>query len=497
MRIGFAVLAFWWGMGVMPVALAADHEAWYRVDSPHFTLYTDKSPEDAREKARRLELFRELALMVTNSQAANEGPPLAIYLTSTLSQFKALSGLDSNYYAGANFARWGGDRMSVVRDFGDEDFNQSVLLGTYVVDLLRSNSGVRYPAWYVYGFSEYLSQVKFTDKMISYGLPAEVRLDQLRGQTIRPGLSWQSFDVLMSRDDRPDNAQLSSYDAQSWLATHFFMSDEARKKILIDYLNQFNQTGNAGEAYNDTIGKRYVNFFQEMVRYFAKGRYVTGNIEITGAAEYDISVTALDPADRLLVMGSAYSVNRNADACVLAFNERIALLPGDADSLAGIAYCKAGEGDFSAIANATLPDHASDTARLWLASAYMLQAKALKRAGKADTPVVDAAYAQVAAVLKNNKRSAKAVAIAAWVMEERANYEMAAKLYETASVYVPYDMEMVLAEASMLAKTGDLDRARLLFERYQIYSSESDRSAAAYRALQAQLYPDAKDEGQE
>ncbi len=473
-------------------AFSAGAGQWHKVESPHFVFYSDQSPDAAREKIQEMELFRELALMVTGIQAVEGGPKLEVYLASELSQFEDLSNLDGKQYVSKYFAGWAGDRAAVVRDFGDEDFNQSALLSMYVVELMFGNSAVLYPAWYVSGLPEYLSQVKFSDTNIAFGMAAQDRLDQLRLQNMDPRFSWEQYSMLMKRKRRPES-WVETYDAQSWLATHFFMSDEKRKKVLMAYLEAFNRHGDASKAYKDTIGERYTNFNQEMIRYFAKGRYVTGNIKLQKKVEYPTEVTALNAADVLMAKGRAYMLAGSADKCMAAFSERLTLLPDDVDSQAAIVQCKAYNDDYSGIDDVLLPETASESARLWLASAHQDHARALKKENKNYQQSVDAAYAEVAKVLKVNKQSAKAIAIAAWVMSERGNYEMAAKLYATAAIYVPYDTSLIFNEAQMLAELGREDEARVLLSRLMAYHRGGQLSEEG-RALYAKLYPEGGDE---
>lgn len=484
MRIGL-----WLLMALFPaVALAAEAAQWHRVESPHFVFYSDQDPDEAREKIYQMELFRELALMVTGIQPTEGGARLEVYLASSLSQYQDLADTDSAMYASRYVASWGGDRAAVVRDFGEERFNRNVLLSAYVTELMTGNSRALYPSWYMRGFSEYLSQVKIASQRIEYGMAAQERLDELRRQNMDPRWAWEPYAMLMNRSSRPES-WIGTYDAQSWLATHFFMSDEKRKRVLLDYLEEYNKHGDSSAAYKATIGKRYTNFDQEIIRYFAKGRYVSGVLNIKQKIEYPIQVVALEEADVLLMKGKIHVLVENPGKCENAFARRLSMLPDDAESRAGLALCKAYAKDFSALDGITLPDEASEVARLWLASAYMAFANNLGKEGKDNTLAANAAYEQVTAVLKDNKRSAKAIAIAAWVMSERGNHEMAAKLYQTAAVYAPYDLRLLFGEARALAALGDMDAARLAFDRLMVYHGDNELSDEG-KALKARLYPE-------
>lgn len=481
-------LDFWVLMLCFVMPLQASDEQWYRVESPNFVFYTDHDPDEAQEQIREMELFRELALMVTGVPVTEGGPRMQVYLASSMPQFQELASTDSIQYVSVFLTRWGGDRAVVVRDFGDEEFKASTLLGTYVTELMLGNSNALYPLWYIRGLSEYLSQVKVKKGVLSYGLAAQERLDQLRMQNMDPRWAWEPYPVLMNRKSRPDS-WIGTFDAQSWMAAHFFLSDEKRKPVLLAYLDEYNRHGDASAAYKNTIGKRYTNLDQELIRYFAKGRYATNTIKIAGDLKYPVEVTGLDAADAWLVKGQAYLLGDNTERCVEAFNQRLQLKPGNAESLAGLAWCKANKEDVPDLASIQLPDDASEQARLWLASAWLAQGERLRKAGKDYTATVDAAYEQAAAVLKTNKRSAKAIAIAAWAMEARGNFDMAAKLYATAAVYVPYEMVMRFGEARVLAEQGKLDEARNVFDRLMVYY-EDDELGEEAKALKAKLYPD-------
>lgn len=289
------------GLAVALVGLAAalvpnSAEArWLRAESPHFVIYSDGDEGALRRYAQQLERFDQLlrgihGMPVTGAAARR----LPIYLV----QNRAALGV---VYPGAPDSLGGFYSASerdvfavAVRTRGEND----VVQHEYVHHFVAQNFANAFPSWLNEGYAEYFSQTGEQGRDLVFGRPHRGRGEMLLA------VNWIPLQQVVTR--RPlefaDSLARSQYYGQSWLMTHWFMSDTARRQRLFGYLREVAGGARPDEALERAAGMPLAALQAELMAY-ARGALRYSNIPLSQFSEAEVSVTTLPPAaDDLLLL---------------------------------------------------------------------------------------------------------------------------------------------------------------------------------------------------
>jgi tetratricopeptide (TPR) repeat protein len=215
------------------------HAAWYQARTQHFTVYSEGNDEKLRGFAERLEKFDYLLRRLTGVTDPEAGAPVKVYLLSSEDKVKKLA-RNSNiagFYTTSDrnaFAVLSREAKDGKFDFGAEE----VLFHEYAHHFMLHHFPAAYPAWYIEGFAEFFSVVKFPkDGSIEFGHVPLARVPGLVLASPYPvkNLFARDTDGLSLRDgDR--------YYGTAWLLTHYY---------------QYNKTGRREEMqrYLDAVAK--------------------------------------------------------------------------------------------------------------------------------------------------------------------------------------------------------------------------------------------------
>lgn len=233
MRFLFAALLALSGLTMTTPLRAAE---WMEVKTVHFTLYGKQSQKDLVQLAVRLERMNRLLGMLLPGTAgtldSEAERPLLIYVLSA-SDVKSLSGnaLQAGFYS---FDKRNGYAV-VTRGEGAGPFSldqEVILFHEFAHHFMLANSNGAYPAWYIEGFAEFFSTLKFQDDgKVQFGNPPMVRVPQLVMAEIYP------LDKLLHQSARGLNrADGDRYYGAAWLLTHYLVTNKARGKEFEAYV---------------------------------------------------------------------------------------------------------------------------------------------------------------------------------------------------------------------------------------------------------------------
>ncbi|HET9862541.1 MAG TPA: DUF1570 domain-containing protein [Steroidobacteraceae bacterium] len=232
---------------------------WREASSDHFVIYADESAKQIRRYSDRLERYYSAMTFVLPSRKTRPSPSnrVTIYVVRSERMVRKLyGGGDSRYVKGFYLPRAGGSLAIIapidVAMGGKPSESELVLMHEYAHHFMAENAPYLVPRWYGEGFAEYFSTAKFdSDGAVGLGLPAQHRAYEL----------LEGADVSIERllDSKLYAAKKSkSYDnfyGRSWLLFHYLFTDDARRKLLVDYLNRLNrgeaELGAATAAFGD------------------------------------------------------------------------------------------------------------------------------------------------------------------------------------------------------------------------------------------------------
>ena len=207
---------------------------WREAVSPHFIVYSEGSARQLEQFATRLEKADQLLRISTGIKENEKITPLRVFLLDNIMDVQALVGSSRAagfYSSGQRYAY-----AVATRRNGDGPFDldaQSILLHEYAHHFMFQYFPAAYPAWYVEGFAEFYSTMKFKpDDSIEFGLVPMYRA---------PGLLINSvYPVAKLLASRPAGLSLEEgdrYYGTAWLLTHYLEFNQTRRKELSLYLD--------------------------------------------------------------------------------------------------------------------------------------------------------------------------------------------------------------------------------------------------------------------
>jgi len=201
---------------------------WVRSETPNFILHGEVGENLLREFARELEDFDGLLRALHGAMERSEGRPLPIYLVPHWSdQLRVKPDLEKT--VGGFYTATIGDTFAVMSLEHGEDRGRATLFHEYTHHFMAQHAPAAYPSWLVEGYAEYFKTTRFKPDVIELGVTNE-RIAWLRGT------AWQPYERILGRRAlEGERRDVAAFYAQSWILTHYMMSDPARLKRLTSY----------------------------------------------------------------------------------------------------------------------------------------------------------------------------------------------------------------------------------------------------------------------
>ncbi len=273
-------------------------ESWIKAESDHFIIYSNAPEKKTRAYIKKIEAFRTL----TNMLLGSEGGPqvkFEVYLLANPDQMLVVRPFFSQNVAGVYFnCAEGTSAYGAIQSGGDifEDQDQSlvVLFHEYSHYVMFQHAKSYYPAWYVEGFADYLSTADADKGTITIGEESKMRTWTLAEDR------WIGFDKVLNPDfgfagdKHNDQWEIQSFYAQSWLLTHYMLSDPARAKALNAYFALVAGGGDPIKSWETATGLKVNELHTVLERYRSKMYYL--KLPVADYADSGIQVTKL-PAE--------------------------------------------------------------------------------------------------------------------------------------------------------------------------------------------------------
>jgi hypothetical protein len=350
MRIWAALLL---GMGWMMALPGTAQAAWWQAKTRHFTVYSEGNDEKLRGFAERLEKFDFLLRRLYNVTDPEQGSPVLVYLLSNDRKVQKLAG-DPNiggFYATSDrtaFAVLARGEKTGKFDFGAEE----ILFHEYAHHFMLHHFPAAYPAWYVEGFAEFFSVVKFPKSgAIEFGHVPMARL---------PGLVLgQPYPVkhLFARDtDDLSRRDGDRYYGTAWLLTHFYQYNKTeRGKEIATYLQDLAR--GVPDRTPDSYFNGGLEGLEQDLKAYMRHRLSASSLKSNEMKIGEIVVSPVDPAQGALVEDELRLINHpksdDLPAIVTAIRATAAKFPDSAYAAALLAEAEwAAEDKDAALADA-------------------------------------------------------------------------------------------------------------------------------------------------
>jgi hypothetical protein len=282
------------------VAMPASAQ-WLRAESPNFVLYSQGSESRLRERILLLEDFDRLLRALTAGEEPAAENKLRVYIVQGNRELNLLRPVGPHM---AEFYTAAPEGIAAFVDGRADATGNHVLFHEYAHHFLLHHAPHAYPAWYVEGFAEFLATVDFARGHIDIG-----RFSPGRAHSLVEG-RWLPMERVLTGSPRGlDRDATSMFYAQSWLATHYFLSSPERQAMLWQYMAAF-RGDNPQEALRTATGMTPEAFDDELRRYIRGGRIAYRRMErALGEARPAIAVTRLTrAADDFILHAAALGI---------------------------------------------------------------------------------------------------------------------------------------------------------------------------------------------
>lgn len=199
---------------------------WRKATTDRFVIYSEGSEADLRERTERLHRFDRLIRAPFGLSLDPPARRLNVILSNGRRGMEEVwPGVPQN--AGGYYSSTEHDIYANLPRQGNED----ILLHEYVHHVMRQNFPVAAPAWFTEGVANYYMTARVDERETRVGYRDDNRV------AVMNRFSWMPLETMLTRRALSANReQMAVFYAQSWLLTHYLLSDPTRLKQLEAYL---------------------------------------------------------------------------------------------------------------------------------------------------------------------------------------------------------------------------------------------------------------------
>jgi hypothetical protein len=263
---------------------------WFRAESQHFVVYSDTRQEDVSTLLDNLEKLDHVLRIYTQPvrKAQPQEAKLTLYYHSRASDLRQIDdgmpadavGLYSSCAAGVQgFVRL----VERVPTLGDAELDKSPLDETlsfafeaYARHFLYRHTDIRTPRWFLDGFAQYFSSMRFSERQMVVGRAPKVVAEYLRH--IDSGQSYSlEYDAVLryalanARSLGGAEGVRLEFEAKSWLLMHHMLASDTRRRQLSRYLTLVEDGASPLTAFESVFAIKADDISTVMWRYGLKG----------------------------------------------------------------------------------------------------------------------------------------------------------------------------------------------------------------------------------
>ncbi|HTU11078.1 MAG TPA: hypothetical protein VMG08_09290 [Allosphingosinicella sp.] len=299
---------------------------WRRAESANFVVYGNMSEATLRSRVLLLEDFDRLLRALTSADEPDNLNKFHIYITDGPESLRSVRSFRQGV---AGFYTATPDGIAAFVDGREDREGNHVLFHEYVHHFMTANTSNSFPTWYSEGFAEYFATVRFGARRIDIG-----NFDRGRAYTLEE-MQWLPMDrILAGGMGGLTSAQVSQFYAQSWLLTHYFLSNGERQQALRRLLAAQRRLSDPAQALMVAMSMTPQQLNDELRRYIRGGSIAYRQMErASNATPPRVTITTLpaSAADMILVEGALRIgiPDENRQPTLLRVRAAAARYPGD------------------------------------------------------------------------------------------------------------------------------------------------------------------------
>lgn len=332
-----------------PADLPRNTGDWVRVDSDHFTLFSDADPGHVRALAADLERLRAALLGLVPGLARPAPRPTSLFVfrdERAFRPYRRLDGATPAKVAGFFASHERGDYLAI--DGSPRSEPRRVLYHEYLHQVVAAHFPAA-PLWLNEGLAELYSSVEVDGETARVGLPIREHLDWLERHSLIP--LPELFAMDRSSPDYHEGSRRGVFYAESWaLVHHLLIGAPERQPQTVRFLELCREGTPPADALVeafDTTSSGLERELRESVRALLFS-YV--RVPVGAAVATESRIEPLAPAEVLYRLGDLliHTAPHLAGEAGAHFEAALDLDPDHAPSIAGRGIVAAHEGDHAA-----------------------------------------------------------------------------------------------------------------------------------------------------
>lgn len=212
-------------------ALPKPSEMWFRVDLPHFTLFSNADCARTLEVGAGLERFRSLLETIAEGVKTEPSLPSRVYVfrdSQSFEDYRGRSGI-AGYFIETSDESY----IAINASAGQEPLR--VICHEYVHQFLRENFPGT-PLWLSEGLAEFYSTFQETGSTVQVGQPIPRHLEVLRRGRWIP--MERLFEITPRSREYNVRDWMTDFYAESWVVTHYLIgSDQMRRRHIGEFFS--------------------------------------------------------------------------------------------------------------------------------------------------------------------------------------------------------------------------------------------------------------------
>lgn len=476
------------------LALPPESDSWIRVETAHFTLYSNASERRTADLGRRLERFRAVLSLFYKKFRIDPPAPTSIYVfkhDASFTPYKMLYHDRPAEMAGI-FLGWpDGSYIAMNGDPGTDPLD--IIYHEYVHQFLNLNLH-NTPAWFNEGLAECYSTFQADDKSASIGRVVANHVLFLRENNL---ISLRHlFAMTHDSPDYNEGTRRGIFYAQSWALVHYFMWDKAeRRPQLGAFLDRLSSGEDPDQAFTASFSTTYEKLESEIRAHVSGTRFLFNAVKFS-----DLD---LDTSTRVAPMKREETLTRLGDLVVHVqpdrpseaekhYREALRFNPAYASAFAGLAVLHEGAERYDeavALFEKALAIEPDDPMTCFHFGRCLMRRHGARVDPRGDDQVLpDVARARdlLGKSIKLRPGFAEAyVEFGRSYFGSGGDPAPAIRHLETARQMLPARVDVVAGLAMLYAQKGDLARARDLVENGLARMNDREALEAARRTLKA------------
>ncbi|HEV8701598.1 MAG TPA: DUF1570 domain-containing protein [Candidatus Polarisedimenticolia bacterium] len=477
------------------LALPPETDDWIRIETAHFTMYSNASERRTADLGRRLERFRAVLSLFYKKFRIDPPAPTSIYVFKHEASFKPYRALYNDRFVDSAgvFVGWpDGSFIAMNGDPGTDPLD--IIYHEYVHQFLNNNLHGT-PPWFNEGLAECYSTFQADDKSASIGRTPAEHVLFLRENNL---LSLRHlFAITHDSPDYNEGTRRGVFYAQSWALVHYFLWDKAeRRSQLGAFLDRLASGQDPDQAFTASFATTHEKLEQELRAHVGGTRFLFNAVKFS-----DLHV---DTSTKVAPMKREEILARLGDLVVHVqpgrpweaethYREALKFNPACASAITGLAVLseKAERYDEAVVqfekALAIDPDDGMTCFHFGACLARRSALRGMDGGRDAIPPDVARARDLLGKSIRLRPGLAEAyVEFGRTYFGNGGDLAPAIRHLETARQMLPARADVLASLAMLHARNGDLARARDLVENGLARMNDREALEAARRALSAE-----------